>query len=138
MSNTNAIQKSSCACVESREEQVHSDSQWTYRPAVDIVESADAFTIYADIPGASKEAIDINVEEDSLTLQARVAPRVTRSTAGRSVLRQEYGVGGFHRRFRLGDGIDTSAVEATYRSGVLQVRLPKVARAQPRRVRIGD
>lgn len=137
MSETNAIQKSSsCGCVAGRAEQAAVDSQWTYRPAVDIVESPDAVTIYADIPGAMKESIDVNIEDDSLTLQAQVSPRMARNGRAHGMLRQEYGVGAFHRRFRLGEGIDPAGIEAVYRGGVLQVRLPKAAKTQPRRIAI--
>jgi len=52
------------------------------------------------------------------------------------VLRQECDVGPFHRRFRLGDGINPAVVQSEYRRGVLQLRLPKVAKAQPRRIPI--
>ena len=50
------------------------------------------------------------------------------------MLRQEYGVGGFHRRFALEDGFDVDRIDATYRDGVLTVVLPKSAGAQRRRI----
>jgi HSP20 family molecular chaperone IbpA len=106
---------------------------WTYTPHVDVLETADAYVIEADMPGADRERIDLAVDDGVLTIQA---PVVARSVQGDRLFRQEYGVGDFHRRFRLDRTIDVSRIDAAYEDGVLTVRLPKVAEAQPRKIEV--
>jgi HSP20 family molecular chaperone IbpA len=105
----------------------------TFRPNVDVIESADAFMIQADVPGATAESIDVQVEGRTLTLRAAVAQR---SRSGARQIIREYGVGDFERTFRLGDGVDTSNVGAELRNGVLTLRLPKAQAAQPRKISV--
>ena len=102
-----------------------------YRASVDVIESSDAWTVVADMPGSSSEAITISLEDNTLTIDAAVADRL--AAKGR-VRRQEYGVGDFHRSFRVGSGIDGDAIEATYRDGVLEVLLPKSSAVKGRRI----
>jgi HSP20 family protein len=87
----------------------------------------------ADTPGAIADAIDIRYEDGVLTIHGRVP---SRSPEGRRLLLQEYGVGDFHRSFRLGDRIDASGISAEYVEGVLTVHLPKVEAARPRRIEV--
>lgn len=102
-----------------------------YRAAVDVIESADDYTVIADMPGSDSEAIKISLQDNTLTIDASVADR----TVGRGRLRrQEYGVGDFHRSFRVGGGIDADAIEATYRDGILEVLLPKSSASKERRI----
>lgn len=99
-----------------------SRAEWTYRPSVDIVETADSFRVIADVPGASAEGVDVTLEEGILTVNAAVPSRYP---AGAEFFRQEYGVGGYHRRFQVDESIDPEGVSAEYRDGVLTVTLPK-------------
>lgn len=103
-----------------------------FKPDVDILEHPDAFVILADLPGASEESVDIQLEKGVLTLDARVAE------AGRDLQPRyaEYREGGYHREFRISDDIDASAVSAKMRDGVLELRLPKSAESQPRRIEV--
>lgn len=55
---------------------------------------------------------------------------------GLKPLHVEYGVGGFYRRFTLGEAIDRSNIQAEVRNGVLAIRLPKAAQARPRRIEV--
>lgn len=106
---------------------------WTYTPSVDIVELEDAFLLEADLPGAERGRIDVTVDEGVLSVQAPVPAR----EAGRErVARHEYGVGGFHRRFRIDRTIDVAGIEASYDLGVLTVRLPKASEARSRRISV--
>ncbi|QDV90941.1 18 kDa heat shock protein [Phycisphaerae bacterium RAS2] len=105
----------------------------TYVPAVDIIEKADEFVLFADVPGAIGDRIDVNYENGLLTLRAGIDPS-PRTREG-SLLR-EYGVGDFERSFRVGEGIDASRIDAELRSGVLSVHLPKAESIKPRRISV--
>ncbi len=103
-----------------------------YQPAADVIERPDRFQIVADVPGARQEDIDIRVEENTLTLHARVAER---AQPGRA-LRSEYNVGDFRRMFRLGEGIDATQISAELAHGVLTVNLPKREQSRSRRIEV--
>jgi HSP20 family protein len=103
-----------------------------YRPAVDILELADELVVHADVPGASSDGIDINFEDGSLTIYAKVADRPPTGP----VLLREYGVGDFRRTFRVSEQIDASRISAQYHDGVLTLHLPKADRARPRKIQV--
>jgi HSP20 family protein len=104
-----------------------------YRAPIDVHENDEMFTIVADMPGATAEGIEISIEDNSLEITAKVHDRYT--DLGR-VLHKEYGIGDFHRRFRIGDGIDVASIEATCKSGILTVRLPKMATVEARTIEV--
>jgi HSP20 family protein len=108
-------------------------SEWTYRPAVDIVELPGSFQIVADVPGATPQSLDISFEDGLLTINAGVSSRHPENT---DFARQEFGVGGFHRRFQVDETIDPEGIAADYQSGVLTVTLPKARHAARRQVPI--
>jgi HSP20 family molecular chaperone IbpA len=104
-----------------------------YRPNVDIYELADQLVVQADIPGADKNAIDIQFEDGALTIHARVPAR--QQSQG-PYLRQEFGVGDFYRTFRVSEQIDASRISAEYAGGVLTLHLPKVEAVKPRKIKV--
>jgi HSP20 family protein len=104
-----------------------------YRAPVDVFETNATFRVLADMPGACLDSIEISVEDNMLTITAKVENRYD----GLGTLNyQEYGVGDFHRSFRIGDGIDAESINAIYRDGVLEVTLPKTEAVKPRRIDI--
>jgi len=111
-------------------ERTHSGK--TYLPQVDIVEKDDEMVLLADMPGASPDGIDLNYEQGELTIQGLVKPRHDIESA--DLLLQEYGVGDFERRFKLGEGIDPNRITAEFSDGVLRVRLGKTAQSIARRI----
>ena len=103
------------------------DDIWV--PPVDIHERDDSLVLLVDLPGFTREEIDLQVDGQTLTLRgARV-----RTQPGRG-LRLERPIGRFHRSFRIGVPIDPSRVEAAYRDGVLEISLPKISASGPARV----
>jgi len=103
-----------------------------FRPDVDILERADAYVIHADMPGASQDTVDINLEKGLLTIGARLdGPEEDHRP-----VHAEYRSGGYHREFRISEDIDPSAVSATMKDGVLELLLPKSAESQPRRIAV--
>lgn len=105
----------------------------TYVPNVDIFEADGDLQVLVDLPGACADSIRVDFEDGVLTIDADVAERQPEGT--KYVLR-EYGVGGFHRSFRVSNTVDASKIEAKYRDGVLTLTLPKVDAAKPRRIEV--
>ncbi|HKJ77042.1 MAG TPA: Hsp20/alpha crystallin family protein [Gammaproteobacteria bacterium] len=107
-------------------------SDWV--PAVDIAEDQDAFTILADIPGVDPSSIDIHTENGVLSIRGE------RAFAGdeerRGYKRMERPRGTFFRRFTLPDTTDTEGITARHNQGVLEVRIPKHEKVQPRKITV--
>lgn len=101
-------------------------------PQVDIIESRDAITLRADLPGASKENVDIDVREGVLSLSAALGPTPKNWTP----IYSEYQIGGYSRRFSLGEQIDQSKITADMENGVLTLVLPKAEAHKPRKIEI--
>lgn len=134
MADQNAITESSTCCQPQTADAARRRTpEWSYRPPTDIVDLGDSYVLTADVPGASEESIELSVEDGILSIQAGVAPRFE---AGHHFELQEYGVGNYHRRFRLGDDVDPEQISAEYSDGVLTVTLAKRTSARRRRIAI--
>ena len=103
----------------------------TASPPVDVFENADELLIVADVPGVPDDGIDLQVENDTLTLAAR---RPDPKAAEPPALVREYEEVDFVATFRIPAGIDASGIVAETRSGTLLVRLPKAAAAKSRKI----
>lgn len=103
------------------------------RPPVDVHEDAGGITLKADLPGVAREGLELNVEGDTLTLEARAEVPVPAEL--RSVY-AEARAARFRRSFVLSDELDSSAVDASLHNGVLTLRIPRRAEAQPRRIEV--
>jgi HSP20 family protein len=106
-----------------------------YRAPVDVYETKKDFRVTADMPGTCSEQIEISADDNMLFIDAEVSNRY--DTLG-TTRHQEYGVGDFHRSFRIGDGINADSITATYRDGVLSVSLSKAEAIKPRKIDIKD
>ncbi len=105
----------------------------TYRPEIDIRETAEAFIVEADVPGATPETIDLTVDQGVLTLRAGVPGR---HPDGARRLVREYGVGSYERSFRVGEGVDTDKIGAELKDGVLTLTLPKSETTRARKIKV--
>lgn len=94
------------------------------QPAVDIVETEDAYFIAADLPGAEPEHVDVRVEGRQLTI-CGTRDSVSWMRSGKNV-RLERARGEFRRTFELEHTVDVSHIEKQYDHGILHVRLPKM------------
>jgi HSP20 family protein len=92
-------------------------------PAVDIHEKEDGYVVKADLPGYSKEELDIRIDDNVLTLSAQHSEELKNESDG--YLRQERRSSSFHRSFQFDAGIDHEKVKADYTNGVLTLELPK-------------
>ncbi len=105
----------------------------SFRPDVDIVESAEEYLVCADLPGVDEGGVSVELHEDELSIDARLS--VEPESAWRP-LHREYRLGGYQRRFRLSDRIDAERISAEMRDGVLTLHLPKAARHRPRQIEV--
>ena len=107
----------------------------TNRPAVmpmDAWREGDRFVIEFDLPGISRESLDIDVERNVLTVRAE---RVARNGDWER-LASERPTGIFSRQLVLGDNLDLDRIEASYDAGVLRLVVPVAEKAKPRKVTV--
>jgi len=102
-------------------------------PPVDIVEDASGITVIADLPGVDPDDLVIRVDGRSLLLEAALRLGADDSL---SFVYSETRAGRYRRSFELSGELDTTAIQADLRDGVLKLRLPKVERAKPRRIEV--
>lgn len=107
-----------------------------FRPDIDILEREDAFVIHADLPGVDEDSVDILLDKGVLTLDARPQEDQQDQETDRNPLHLEYGIGGYHRQFRISEKIDAAAVTGKMKDGVLELVLPKTAQHQSRRINV--
>jgi HSP20 family molecular chaperone IbpA len=104
-----------------------------FTPAVDILETDEAITILADMPGVRPEDLAIDLRDSTLTLVGHAREPVGEQE--RYLLR-EYETGSFYRQFRLSGILDQTKIDASLTQGVLRLVLPKAEAARPRRIQI--
>ena len=102
-------------------------------PAVDVFEDASGITLLADMPGVPKDRLDVKIEADTLLIEGQVAAQ---TPDGLEAVYAEVRVPRYRRTFTLSRELDTSKVEANLKDGVLTLRIPKQAHAQPRRIEV--
>jgi HSP20 family protein len=105
-----------------------------WKPPVDLHETADAYVVTAELPGLSRDDIQIQFHEGRLTLSG---VRRTHGMACEQFHRVERGHGSFTRSFQLPAPIDNDAIRADLRDGILTVTCPKSADLATRRIHIG-
>jgi HSP20 family protein len=103
-------------------------------PATDIFETDQALTMMIEMPGVSKDTIEVKVEDDILTIDGRID---FSKYDGLQALYTEYNVGNYSRTFQLSNAIEQSAIKAELTDGVMRLTLPKAERAKPRRINVG-
>lgn len=102
-------------------------------PAVDVFEDAAGITLFADLPGVPKDRLAIDVDGDTLTIAGELALPVPE---GMDATHVEVALPRYRRAFTLSKELDAGKVAAEYRHGVLTLRIPKLAHAQPRKIEV--
>jgi HSP20 family molecular chaperone IbpA len=105
----------------------------TFVPATDIYETETTLTIVMEMPGTSKEDLDVSVEDDVLYVDGRV--RFEKYESLQPVY-TEYNIGHYRRSFALSNKVDQRKISAEMKDGVLTLVLPKAEEAKPRRIAI--
>jgi HSP20 family molecular chaperone IbpA len=104
-----------------------------FTPEVDIFETDKAITLLADMPGVKPEKLNIDLRDNILTITGDV-DRL--QATDEELLVMEYETGRYYRQFTLSEVIDQTKIDAKLNLGVLRLRLPKVAKAAPRKIAI--
>jgi HSP20 family protein len=104
-------------------------------PAVNLYETADSYTLTAELPGVEPDAIEVSVQGSTVTLsgERKIEFGTDEET---SLHRSERQAGRFRRAFQLPAAIDADKIEAVHRNGVLMLRLPKTPEHQPRQIAV--
>ncbi len=105
-----------------------------WMPATDVVEAEDHYVLRADLPGLSEEDVTIEVEDRILTVSGE--RKSENETTQSGYHRVERAFGSFSRSVTLPEGVDTDAIAASFDKGVLEIRIPKPAQRQPRKIAI--
>jgi HSP20 family protein len=106
-----------------------------WMPAMDLLETDEAFVLRADLPGMSESDVNIELEDNVLTLSGE--RKSEHQEKGEGFYRVERASGAFSRSLTLPKGVDPEAVSAQFDRGVLEVRIPKPEQRKPRRINIG-
>ena len=102
-------------------------------PPVDVVEDANGITLYADLPGVSRENLSLHLETDSLTIEGTVALEVPQDMQSSHA---DVTLPRYRRVFTLSKELDAEQASAELKNGVLTLRIPKAQHAQPRRIEV--
>ena len=102
-------------------------------PRVDVLEDESGITLFADLPGVPRDALEIHVEGDSLTIEGAVTAATPEAMQAAYA---EVRVPHYRRSFSLSRELDGGRIEAQLKDGVLRLRIPKQEHAQPRRVAV--
>lgn len=104
-----------------------------FTPAVDIFETDTELTLLADMPGVKINNLNIDLNENVLTLDGDVE---SPEGADETDIIREYRTGKYQRQFTLSQVIDQSKIDAELKDGVLQLKLPKIEAATPRKITV--
>jgi HSP20 family protein len=102
-------------------------------PRVDVREDRDGITVIADLPGVPKDRLELKVEGDLLQIEGEIAPQTPDNMEAAYA---EVQLSHYRRAFTLSSELDTGRIQAQFRDGVLQLRIPKHEHAQPKRIEV--
>lgn len=105
-----------------------------WAPAVDIYETKDALVVKAELPGVKPEEVEVSIAGNTLTLKGERKREAEVSEKGYYRLERSYG--SFQRSLELPSVVDADKVKATYKDGLLEVRLPKKEEAKPKEIKV--
>jgi HSP20 family molecular chaperone IbpA len=120
--------------VEASRRQGQGSEQETYRPLVDAYETENELVLIAEVPGARKDGVSLNVDRGVLTLEAEADFETPGE--GFTPTYASFAPGKYARSFALSDEIDRDRISASLSAGVLTVHLPKAESARTRKVQI--
>lgn len=100
-------------------------------PPVDVFEDDSGITLLADLPGVSREALGVRVDGDSLEIEATATSAAPKDM---ELVHGEAQVSAYRRRFTLSRELDSTAISAELKDGVLRLTIPRSEEAKPRRI----
>jgi len=116
------------------QEQTEELNEANWSPKVDIYETQDNYVINAELPGLTKEQINIDVNDNTLTIKGE--KKFEEKVEKDNYVRVERSYGTFSRSFVLSDNVNTEGITANYKEGVLELTLPKKEEAKPKEIKV--
>lgn len=133
MTTTVAQQPASTAASASTAAAARHREELALLPSVDVIEDAQGITLHADLPGVPRDQLDLRVDGDQLLIEARMQLDLPANlTPGHAEVKRQL----YRRAFTLSKELDADQVSAELVQGVLTVRIPKAAHAQPRKIEV--
>jgi len=132
MNDTTEVTQRDQAALARREGE-QSARRMTITPAVDIFEDGQAVTLWADLPGVTRDKLDVRVHDGNLSIEAEA---VVPTPANLRLQHAEVREPRFARTFTLSPDFDTSKIEASLQDGVLKLTIPRREEARPRRIEV--
>ena len=114
--------------------QVQNQNLTTWAPAADIYEGENELVVKADLPDVKPEDLDIRVENNILTIRGE--RKFDKQVDEKNYLRVERAYGLFARSFSLANTVNTEAIKADYKDGVLTLAIPKREEAKPKQIKV--
>lgn len=108
------------------------ESFWS--PAIDVSDEKDHLVVKADLPGLTKDEINVSIDQNTLILKGE--KKQERREEKKGYVRSERFYGSFYRAIPLPAAVDETKIKAVYQNGVLELTLPKTEEAQPKRITI--
>jgi len=109
------------------------EQEFLLRPATDIFEDAHGITVLADMPGVSKDRLDVQVDQNQLLIEGTMSIDLP---TGMEALYADVRATKYGASFQLSPELETDRIEANLAEGVLSVRIPKRAEFRPRRIEV--
>lgn len=109
------------------------ENEPVYVPRVDVRETAEAFVVVADLPGADEKSVEATVQKRVLTIEGWTQ---LEKPQGGEELGREFGAGRFRRDFTLPDAVDPERIQARVKNGVLTVTIPKKDEVKARKIQV--
>lgn len=103
-----------------------------WNPSVDLSETKESYKIKADIPGLSKEDIDISFDDKTLTIKGH--RKTSDVQEGENFYKKEISYGSFQRVVYLGQDVDHDNIKASYNNGVLELSIPKAEKNKSKKI----
>ena len=105
----------------------------TLLPPVDVFEDKDGILLLVDMPGVPKDKLELRVDNDTLLIEGDIVPDTPENM---EAVYAEVRLSRYRRAFSLSSELDSARIDAQLRDGVLNLRIPKHAHAQPRKIEV--
>jgi HSP20 family protein len=115
------------------QQQESTSSGISFLPVTDIFETSEALRLVLEVPGVSKDSVEVGVENNVLTISGRID---FSNYEGLQPLYTEYNIGHHSRSFRLSNEIEQQGITAELNDGVMTLVLPKAEKAKPRKIKV--
>jgi HSP20 family molecular chaperone IbpA len=130
---TQVIEREQQTSVTPRRQEKSAERRTTVFPAVDIFEDQTGITLLADLPGVSKDRLDVKVQDGNLVIEAEAS---VPTPDGLRLRHAEIQAPCYFRVFTLSPDFDTTRIEANLQDGVLKLHIPRREEARPRRIEV--